>query len=71
MKKLNKSNDFIYGPKERNYLNASPQTILSCSLNDCIILPDPFTDPIVTNDISTSEFDYTFNGGDLVEDKVF
>jgi hypothetical protein len=71
MQSLNKTNYFIYGPKERGYLDASHQTILACSIHDCVLLPDPFDDPIVTNDISTSEFDYTFNGGDLVEDKFF
>ncbi|MCY6483223.1 hypothetical protein OW763_02490 [Clostridium aestuarii] len=59
----NKNNN-IYGPHERGYLEEKPKIIKSHSAKDYTILPDPVQDPIVTNDISNAEFDYTYNGGD-------
>lgn len=53
-----------YGPNERGYLEEKPKRIKSHSKVDYTELPDPVRDPIVSNDISNAEFDYTFNGGD-------
>lgn len=44
-----------YPPKERGYLEQKPKKILNG-------LPDPVKDPIVSNNISNAEFDYTYNG---------
>lgn len=48
-----------YLPNERGYFDQEPQIIKSYSEKDCTILPDPVTDPIVSNNIAWLEFDYT------------
>jgi hypothetical protein len=53
-----------YGPNEREYLEAKPKIIKAHSKYDYTLLPDNVTDPIVCNNISNVEFDYTYNGGD-------
>lgn len=55
-----------YAPNLRNHLDAPLNNTKSFSEKDFIELPDNVTDPIVANNISTSEFDYTFNNGDDV-----
>lgn len=62
--KKNTNSKKIYGPHERGYLEEKPKQIKSYSKFDYTPLPDPVTDPIISNDISTAEFDYTYNGGD-------
>lgn len=58
-------NKKVYGPHERGYLELKPKIIKAYdSKHGYTLLPDPVRDPIVTNDISYSEFDYTYNGGD-------
>lgn len=54
----------VYGPHERGYLEEKPKIIKAHSEVDYTELPDPVRDPIVSNDISNAEFDYTYNGGD-------
>lgn len=71
MTEPNKQERKIYGPKVRDFFEEQPQVIKAHSENDYTILPDNVTDPIVANNISNAEFDYTFNGGDDVEDKLF
>ncbi|MFT5873000.1 MAG: hypothetical protein ACI8WT_001941 [Clostridium sp.] len=60
----------IYPPYERDFYELEPRDIRSYSetKNDFTTLPDPVTDPIVTNNISTAEFDYTYNGGQEILD---
>ncbi|WP_242949690.1 hypothetical protein [Clostridium pasteurianum] len=48
-------------PRERGYLDAEPKEIRAYSERDYTNLPDPVTDPIVTNNISNVEFDYTYD----------
>lgn len=68
MDKKEKKNACIYGPNERDFFDDSLKPIKSYSLEDYVILPNHVTDPIVTNNISSAEFDYTYNGGsDLVD----
>ncbi|MCY6958912.1 hypothetical protein [Clostridium brassicae] len=57
-------NSSLYGPNERGYLEEKPKIIKAHSQVDYTELPDPVRDPIVSNDISNAEFDYTYNGGD-------
>ncbi|MGH4118285.1 hypothetical protein [Clostridium sp.] len=54
-----------YAPHERDFFDIEPREIRSYSetKDDYTILPDPVTDPIVSNNISYVEFDYTYNGG--------
>lgn len=71
---MNKKNYKSYGPNERGYLESKPREIKSYSKYDSINLPDPVTDPIISNDIATSEFNYTYNceediwGDDYLDD---
>lgn len=53
-------NNKLYGPHERMQYELKPKTIKAFSSKDYTLLPDPVRDPIVSNDISTWEFDYTF-----------
>lgn len=48
-----------YLPNERGYFDQEPQTIKSYSETDSTVLPDPVSDPIVSNNIAWLEFDYT------------
>lgn len=54
-------NHKIYGPKERGFFEMEPTTIKAHSKNDYSTLPDPVQDPIVSNNISNAEFDYTYS----------
>ncbi|MEG2290464.1 MAG: hypothetical protein RR891_09420 [Clostridium sp.] len=51
-----------YGPNERDYLEASVEPVKAFSLEDYTLLPNHVVDPIVVNNISNAEFDYTYNG---------
>lgn len=53
-----------YAPNERGYLEEKPKKVRSHSKNDSVELPDNVTDPIVSNNIATSEFNYTYNDED-------
>lgn len=57
----------VYGPKVRDYLEVAPREIKAYSEtpNDYSILPDNVQDPIVSNNISNMEFDYTY--GDVLK----
>ncbi len=55
-----------YAPNQRDYFEKEPQKIKSYSAKDSTVLPDPVTDPIVANNISNAEFDYTYNGGEQI-----
>jgi hypothetical protein len=59
-----------YAPHERDFYDIEPREIKSYSetKNDFTTLPDPVTDPIVSNNISNVEFDYTYNGGQEIPD---
>ncbi len=48
-----------YLPHERGYFEQKPKIIKSYSQSDYTKLPDPVRDPIVSNNISCVEFDYT------------
>ncbi|MEG2935087.1 MAG: hypothetical protein RR844_01205 [Clostridium sp.] len=50
-----------YAPNERDFLEASEAPVKSYSLEDYVLLPNHVVDPIVVNNISNAEFDYTFN----------
>jgi len=50
-----------YGPTERDFLDASTKPIKAYSLEDYVLLPNHVVDPIVANNISNAEFDYTYN----------
>ncbi len=50
-----------YGPNERDFLNASTKPVKAHSLEDYVLLPNHVVDPIVANNISNAEFDYTYN----------
>jgi hypothetical protein len=54
----------VYGPNERDFLEVDPKEVKAYSLEDYTILPDNVQDPIVSNNISYMEFDYTYNGGE-------
>lgn len=58
----------MYGPNQRNFLEQEPKVIRSYSKEDSTKLPDPVRDPIVVSNISYSEFDYTYNGGEDIYD---
>jgi len=55
-----------YAPHKRGYFEQKPQQIRSYSAKDYILLPDPVRDPIVANNISNVEFDYTYDKGDQI-----
>lgn len=48
-----------YAPKDRGYFEQRPHKIRAYSDKDYTKLPDPVRDPIVVNNISNVEFDYT------------
>jgi hypothetical protein len=52
-----------YAPHERGFDDQKPQRIKAYSEKDYTELPDPVRDPIVSNNISNQEFDYTYNNG--------
>ena len=54
----------VYTPHLRNDLEQDPTIIKGYSQTDYTKLPDPVRDPIVSNNIASQEFDYTYNGGD-------
>ncbi len=51
----------VYGPNERDYLEASEKPTKAYSLKDYVLIPNHVVDPIVANNISNAEFDYTYN----------
>jgi len=53
-------NNKVYAPHERMQYDLKPKLIKAHSEKDYTLLPDPVRDPIVTNDISNVEFDYTY-----------
>ena len=57
-----------YLPKEREYLEAKPKKVKAYSERDYTELPDNVTDPIVANNISNVEFDYTYDPLDDYDD---
>lgn len=61
---MNKGKKLTYGPNQRGYFEKSPSKIRSYSKVDYTPLPNNLTDPIVSNNISYMEFDYTYNGGE-------
>jgi hypothetical protein len=71
MAKKNPTNKKGYGPNKRGYLESKPKTVKSYSENDYVFLADNITDPIVTNNIATSEFDYTYDGEDFMDEDLF
>ena len=48
-----------YPPNERGFMDEKPKKIKAHSAKDYTLLPDPVTDPIVSNNIANVEFDYT------------
>jgi hypothetical protein len=67
---MSKNKMHTYAPHERDFFEIEPRDIRSYSetKNDFTPLPDPVTDPIVSNNISNVEFDYTYNGGQEILD---
>jgi hypothetical protein len=58
----------MYAPHQRDFYELQQKDIRTYSEKDSTDLPDPVTDPIVAMNISTAEFDYTYNGGDDILD---
>lgn len=50
-----------YPPNERDFLEANENPVKSYSIEDYVLLPNHVVDPIVVNNISNAEFDYTYN----------
>lgn len=51
----------VYAPQERGYLEQPPKIYKAKSPKGTSTkLPDPVRDPIVANNISNPEFDYTY-----------
>jgi hypothetical protein len=61
-----KNSEANYGPNKRDFFEQKPRKIKTDSTKDATVLPDPVTDPIVANNIATTEFDYTYNGGEQI-----
>ncbi|WP_110955484.1 hypothetical protein [Anaerosinus massiliensis] len=55
-----------YGPNDRGYFLQKPRRYKAYSAKDYTLLPDPVRDPIVSNNISSVEFDYTYDRGSLI-----
>jgi hypothetical protein len=55
-----------YAPHKRGYFEQKPRLYKAYSSKDYTLLPDPVRDPIVSNNISNVEFDYTYDRGDLI-----
>ncbi|OFI07441.1 hypothetical protein CLOACE_02700 [Clostridium acetireducens DSM 10703] len=56
---MGKNRKKIYGPHERGYLEEHSKKVTSYALRDHVELPNNLTDPIISNNIATWEFDYT------------
>jgi len=67
---MDKNKIKMYAPHQRDFYDIEPKVIRSYSetKNDFTTLPDPINDPIVSNNISNVEFDYTYNGGEDILD---
>jgi hypothetical protein len=63
---MEKDEDKLYAPKERNYLEQNPKKFKSYSGKTFTDMPDPVEDSIVCQNIASQEFDYTSN--ELLED---
>lgn len=50
-----------YLPNQRDFMEESEEPVKSYSLKDYTLLPNHVVDPIVVNNISNAEFDYTYN----------
>lgn len=63
---MSKDDKKVYLPKEREFMEQEPSDIVACSEDgkSCTKLPDPVKDPIVSNNISNMEFDYTDDSKD-------
>lgn len=65
----NKNKSYDYLPKERDYYYESNEKISSEAPNgDVTMIPNPATDPIVTNNIAWMEFDYTDSMADRLNE---
>lgn len=51
--------EISYLPRERDFMDQKPHKIQVYSNAGCTQVPDPVTDPIVSNNIACQEFDYT------------
>jgi len=51
----------LYGPHQREFLEAGEKEVRSYGPLDSVALPDNVEDPIVSNNISQAEFDYTYD----------
>ncbi|MFD3155787.1 hypothetical protein ACFIJ5_02820 [Haloimpatiens sp. FM7330] len=61
---MDKIKNKSYTPHKRGYFKEKPKQEKSYSKKDSVELPDNVTDPIISNNISNVEFDYTYDGGD-------
>lgn len=55
-----------YAPNNRGYFEQKPRLYKAYSAKDYTLLPDPVRDPIVVNNISNVEFDYTYDRGESI-----
>lgn len=60
---MNNKNNKSYGPSMRNYLDAPLDNKISFSKDGTSysLLPDNVKDDIIVNNISSAEFDYTYD----------
>ncbi len=56
----------VYAPNKRGFFEQKPRFMKSYSQKDFTLLPDPVRDPIVSNNISNVEFDYTYDRGEQI-----
>ena len=60
-----KTHSNVYGPNQRDFFEEKISSVKSYSKNDSVTLPNHITNPIVSNNISNAEFDYTY--GDVLK----
>ncbi|MBC8062788.1 MAG: hypothetical protein H7Y18_19320 [Clostridiaceae bacterium] len=58
---MGKKHNKVYPPHLRNFFEQDLTIIKGYSQKDYTKLPDPVRDPMVSNNISSQEFNYTYN----------
>lgn len=61
---MSKNKKGVYLPDERGQFDEKPKIIKAYSKKNFTLLPDPIVNPIVSNNISNVEFDYTYKEKD-------
>ncbi|AYF53567.1 hypothetical protein G8S49_04825 [Clostridium botulinum C] len=71
---MNKKENTIYGPNIRDFMEGNQKKLKSYSKNgkSYIELPNNIKDPIISNNIAWSEFNYTYDDeSDIMNDDYF